>query len=137
VSPLSRRELANPRALEAYIRSAVLPRFMERLREIEDALAEHRMRLEREYRALQRSCAGDPATFERRWRAVAEAWSFGDLNELIRQHNEYYPMERDLPMDPRTGEYVTINGRSYRRQPVGPDWILERFPAAPRAGLRD
>ena len=127
-----RRALANPHALELYIRSAVMPRFIERLREIDDELAENRLRLERAYLELQRSCEGDPELFERRWRAVAEGWRFDPVNELIRQHNDHYPLERNLPMDWRTGEYVTITGRSYRREAVGPGWILERFPPSPR-----
>ena len=61
---------------------------------------------------------------------VAKSWRFDDLNELIAEHNEYYPIERNLPIDPRTGDYVTIVGRSYRREPLGRDWILERFPPA-------
>jgi hypothetical protein len=124
----SRRELYDPSALERYIRSAVLPRFMQRLREIEDELIRQRAALARAYEELRESCGEDRETFARRWREVAEAWRFDELNELIRAHNEYYPIERDLPVDPSTGDYVTILGRSYRREPLGPEWILERFP---------
>lgn len=126
----SRREIADPRSLEAYIRSRVMPRFMERLREIEDELAIHGVRLARAYGRLERSCGGDAGRFEQRWRAIARKWSFDRVNDLIRQHNEYYPIERSLPVDPRTGEYHTVNGRPYWREPVGPDYILERFPAS-------
>ena len=59
---------------------------------------------------------------------VGHAARFDDLNDLIRQHNEWYPIERDLPMDLRTRDYVLINGRSYRREPLSPQWVLERFP---------
>ena len=131
---LSRRELNAPGALEAYIRAAILPRFMERLRELDDELAVHRVRLELSYRKIAEECDGDDELFARRWRATAEAWNFDHANELIRQHNEYYPIERDLPVDPRTGEYVTIMGRPYWREPVGPNWILERFPPTLRPG---
>ena len=31
-------------------------------------------------------------------------------------------------MDPRTKDYVKIRGKSYRREPLGPDWILAEFP---------
>jgi hypothetical protein len=127
----SRRDLYDPTALERYIRSAVLPRFMQRLREIEDELIAQRAALARAYVEVQEACAGDPELFARRWQELAEDWRFDDVNELIHQHNEYYPIERDLPVDPRTGEYVTIVGRSYRRELLDPDWILERFPARP------
>lgn len=49
-----------------------------------------------------------------------------DLDE----HNRWYPVERDLPMNPRTGEYVPVAGRSYRRPVLGPAWVLEQFPPA-------
>ena len=124
----SRRDLYDPSALERYIRSAVLPRFMQRLREIEDELLHQTGLLERAYQELRDSCGDDAAAFARRWREVAEQWRFDELNELIRAHNDYYPIERDLPVDPTTGEYVPIVGRSYRREPLGPAWILERFP---------
>ena len=48
---------------------------------------------------------------------------------LIAQHNEWYPIERQLPVDIRTRDYVKIQGRSYRRPLLGPDWVLEKFPA--------
>jgi hypothetical protein len=109
----------------------MLPRFMQRLREIEDRLAEHRIALERAHRELRASCGRDPELFAQRWREIAGAWRFDEVNELIHQHNEYYPIERNLPVDPRTGDYVTIVGRPYQREPLGLEWILERFPPSP------
>ncbi len=131
--PLRRRRLSGPRSLESYIRSAVLPRFIERLREIEDQLAEHQVALRRAYQELDERCGDDRDLFERQWRAIALRWRFDGLNELIRQHNEYYPIERNLPLDPRTGDYLVVSGRPYRRKPVGPEWIFERFPPSPPA----
>ena len=57
------------------------------------------------------------------------SWHFDHLNVLVEQHNDWYPIERQLPMDPRTGDYVRFGGRSYRRPILGPEWILEHFPA--------
>ena len=107
---------------------------MERLSDIDEGIAAERQRLARAYRALQEECGDDPAVFARRWRAVARTWPFEALNELIEQHNEWYPVERQLPMDPRTRDYVRLGGRSYRRPVLGPDWVLEHFPARPRRG---
>ena len=64
--------------------------------------------------------------------AVADAWSFDDLNELIEQHNDWYPIERQLPMDPRTRDYVRFAGRSYRRPVLDTAWVLQHFPPRPR-----
>jgi hypothetical protein len=127
--PLSRRARQTERSVEAYLRSGVRPRWMERLAEIDLGVAQARRRLERDYEALRRECGSDRARFARRWRALARRRRFDDLNELIRQHNEWFPVERDLPMNPRTGDYVLINGRPYRRRLLGPGWVLEEFPA--------
>jgi hypothetical protein len=131
---MRRRELANPSLVEEYIRGGVMPRFMLRLREIAEETQAHRSRLERAYAELLRECGGDAGAFEERWRATARSWRFERVNELIHQHNEYYPIERALPVNPRTGDYLTVGGRSYRREPLGADWILERFPPRTRAG---
>ena len=32
-------------------------------------------------------------------------------------------------MDIRTRDYVKVQGRSYRRPVLGPEWVLEQFPA--------
>ena len=39
-------------------------------------------------------------------------------------------------MNPRTGDYVLIHGRSYRRPELGPEWVLEQFPATLAAPAR-
>jgi hypothetical protein len=43
--------------------------------------------------------------------------TFVRLVELIEAHNRYYPIEANLPIDPRTGELVE-HGRPYRPMPV-------------------
>jgi hypothetical protein len=129
--PLSRRARQTARSVEAYLMSGVKPRWMERLSEIDQGIAAERQHLARAYRALQAQCGRDTAAFERRWRAIAHKWPFEGLNELIAQHNEWYPVERQLPMDPRTRDYVRVGGRSYRRPVLGPEWVLEQFPAGP------
>ena len=127
--PLSRRARQTRKSVEAYLKAGVLPRYMERLREIERETDDQKQRLERSYRALKEEHAGDPAAFARLWRARARAWRFDKLNELIEEHNEWYPVESQLPMDPRTRDYQRIRGRSYRREPFGAEWVLSKFPA--------
>ena len=127
--PLSQRARQTQRSVEAYLKAGVRPRWMERLDEIDQGVAAEKQRLARSYRALQEECGGDPRAFARRWRALARSRSFEDLNVLIEQHNDWYPIERQLPMDPRTGDYVRFGGRSYRRPVLDPSWVLEQFPA--------
>jgi hypothetical protein len=104
---------------------------MERIGDIDAGIAAERRRLARAHRLLQEECGRDAELFAERWRSLARSWSFGELNQLIAQHNEWYPIERSLPVNPRTGEYVPVAGRSYRRPVLGPEWVLEQFPARP------
>jgi hypothetical protein len=124
--PLSERARQSRRSVEDYLRAGGRPRWMERLLEIDRGTARHRRRLERAHRALREEVA--PAEFPDRWRAVAAGWDFDGLNLLITQHNDWYPIERDLPMDLRTRDYVRVGGRSYRRTPLDAAWVLEQFP---------
>ena len=127
--PLSRRARQTQRSVEAYLKAGVRPRWMERVDEIDTGIATEKQRLARAYRALKEECGDDTAAFAHRWGALARSWPFDHLNVLIEQHNDWYPIERQLPMDPRTGDYVRFAGRSYRRPVLGAHWILEHFPA--------
>jgi hypothetical protein len=131
--PLSRRARQTKRTVESYLKAGVMPRYMERLRDIENGMRNERRRLERAYRQLQEEWGHDADEFARRWRARTKAQRFDELNEMIREHNDWYPIESNLPMDPRTRDYVLIRGRSYRRRELTPSWILEQFPARPDA----
>jgi hypothetical protein len=128
--PISSRARMSQRTVESYLKAGVKPRWMERISEIDNSISHQRQRLARAHRALREECAGDPALFAERWTAFASRCRFDELNTLIGQHNEWYPIERDLPIDLRTRDYVLINGRSYRREPLSSEWVLREFPAA-------
>jgi hypothetical protein len=98
--------------------------YMARLREIDALTVQHEEQLTAAYKTLGRDAEA--------WEALARGWEFGEVNELIERHNRWYPAESRLPMDPRTGDYALVNGRSYRRRPLDASWVLERFPL-PRA----
>ena len=127
--PLSDRARQSRRSVEAYLKGGVRPRWMERAVDIDGGIARERRMLVLAYEDLRAACARDGGAFAERWRALAASWPFpADLLELIDQHNEWYPIERDLPLNPRTGDYVRVGGRSYRRPLLGPAWVLEQFP---------
>jgi hypothetical protein len=92
--------------------------YMARLREIDALTRRHEEELDDAYE----TCGGD----EQAWLRLVVAWDFGDVNELIERHNRWFPAEARLPMDPRTGDYALVNGRSYRRRPLDARWALER-----------
>jgi hypothetical protein len=125
---ISEEELHRERTVENYLRGAVMPRWMERLRDIEAGTRRHRSRLAADYAWLREQHPGDDAAFARAWRALVAARSFDDVNDLVRDHNQWYPVERQLPMDPRTGEYVLIAGRPYTREELSAEWALSEFP---------
>jgi hypothetical protein len=102
--------------------------YMQRLRTIADEEAAHERALAAAWHAVAAEARGDAAIFARRWRRVARRWDFGGVNELIEKHNRYFPAESRLPMDPRTGDFALVGGKPYRREPLGPEWVLERFP---------
>jgi hypothetical protein len=105
------------------------PAYLERLRQIEALSAEHESLLAEAWERLAKRHARDPAGFARAWHRLAERWNFGAVNELIDRHNRWYPAEARLPMDPRTGDFVLVDGRPYRRRELDAGWVLERFPA--------
>lgn len=134
--PLTERARIAQRSVESYLMGANNPpRWMERVREIDQALRRERGLLEAERRALRARFARDrdPGAFARAWRAFAaergRSREYRELNEQIRAHNEWYPVERNLPVNPRTGEWVTVGGRSFLRPLVGAEWILRELPA--------
>ena len=102
--------------------------WMRRLRAIEDEIERHEVLLEDAWRTLAKE-VDDPDEFARRWQETARTWRFAQVNELIDRHNRNFPAEARLPMDPRTRDFVRINGRPYEREPLDAAWILERFPA--------
>jgi hypothetical protein len=109
--------------------------WMRRLRAIEDAVDQHERQLGEAWRALAEE-AESAEEFAAGWNHVARTWSFAEVNELIERHNRNFPAEARLPMDPRTRDFVRINGRPYLREPLDARWILDRFPADREAALR-
>lgn len=117
-------------AVDRYVASlgGPLP-YMVRLRQIHEETVAHADRLEQAWLELAAECREDATLFARRWRRVAATWNFAAVNDLIERHNRYYPAEADLPMDPRTGDYVLVGGEPYWKRPLDAEWVLHRFPA--------
>ncbi len=109
--------------------------WMRRLRAIEEEVELHEQQLGEAWRELAQETS-DADAFARRWREVAAGWSFAQVNELIERHNRNFPAEARLPMDPRTRDFVKINGRPYQRDFLDEEWVLERFPPDLRAARR-
>jgi hypothetical protein len=109
--------------------------WMRRLRAIEDALDQHERQLDAAWHALAAD-VHNPDEFARLWRETAATWDFTAVNELIATHNTYFPAEARLPMDPRTRDFVRINGHRYERDPLDAGWILVHWPPERSEALR-
>ncbi len=105
--------------------------YMTRLRAIDVQTREHEHQLEDAWRGLAAELGDDEGRFAEEWRMLVDRWSFDEVNDLISRHNRWYPVESRLPMDPRTGDYARINGEDFRREPLGVEWALNRFPPRP------
>jgi hypothetical protein len=116
-------------AAEGYLASlgGPLP-YMVRLREIEALTKAHEEALAAARERL--AAVVPPNGFADAWRDEVARWSFDEVNDLIARHNRWYPTESRLPMDPRRGDFVLVNGRDYRLRPLDARWVLERYPAA-------
>ena len=134
--PLQRRARLERTTLERYLRAVGGPLpYMRRLRAIDVATRAHEEALREHRDELARHLEG-PA-FAGAWTAAADAWDFNGLNRLIDEHNRWYPVEAQLPMDPRTGDYRPVDGRPYRREPLDARWVLDRYPAEAPGGCSD
>jgi len=109
--------------------------WMRRLRTIENEMERHQAELGELWLALAEEVT-DAEEFAHRWLETARRRSFAQVNELIHRHNRNFPAEARLPMDPRTRDFVKINGRSYERKPLDKQWILARWPADLTAARR-
>jgi hypothetical protein len=92
------------------------PAFVRRLRAIED-LEEGivRVLVERCRHALGAGTA--PAELAAHAQASAPMRAFDRLNDLVERHNRYYPIEANLPIQPRTGELMDRSGEPWRPMP--------------------
>lgn len=90
--------------------------YMTRLREIAALVARHERELQEAHQTLESD----------EWREYVRKLDFGEVNYLIERHNRWYPIEARLAMDPRTGEYVLVNGEHYAKRPLDARWALDR-----------
>jgi hypothetical protein len=88
-----------------------VPAWAARKRKIEDDEARHvgeLVELHDTLVARQRAVAEIQVALEE----AAAAIDLTKLNELVRRHNRYYPIEANLPMDRATGSYL-VYGRAW------------------------
>jgi hypothetical protein len=90
------------------------PAWMRRLRAIED-LEEGIVRVLVEACEQAAAQGAEPAAHAR---ANAPLRALERLNDLVARHNRWYPIEANLPIQPRTGELLDRTGQLWRPMPV-------------------
>ena len=104
------------------------PAFAFRLKRIEDWMESRREIIREAWIELAQKRRMTPDKFRRKWLKFARDFDFSQVNELIDQHNRYYPIERNLPIDIRTGVDLD-RGKPFKKRPyLDKNWILNQFP---------
>lgn len=123
--PLPRRGSTAAVGIEA---QAGLPHRIERLLAIERETERLLRRLETEYLEAVEESPQDAATFASGWRERVRRISFLEVNELVDEHNEWFPIEARLRWDLHLQDYRAPFGLPWRKQRIDDEWALERFP---------
>lgn len=106
-----------------------LPNRIERLIRIERETERIVRRLRALHDELADGFTGSEQSFDRAWRARVERVSFLEVNELVDEHNEWFPVEARLRWDIAAADYRAPFGLPWRKQHLDVDWALDRVPA--------
>lgn len=109
-----------------------VPAWAARKRKIEDDEARYTRELVELYDKLVRK-KRTATEIELALVSAATAFDLEKLNKLVAQHNQYYPIEANLPMDRRTGGYLAYG------KPWLPEasYTVQRFVALAQAVIAE
>ena len=114
--------------LEERIRAAAgIPAYIRRLRRIEDLTEALVQALDEIFEGELYATQGDEQTA---WQAVRNQVQHLDLellNDLIARHNEYYPIEANLPVEPATGKFLYLGKPWKPLEPMSAEQLYRRF----------
>ncbi len=105
------------------------PAWAVRLKKIETLTDALLAELRFQWIAIAHEHRRQPELFPMAWRDYLSHIDLGLVNELIRRHNRYFPVEANLPMSPRTGDYIAWGDRDWRCLPLTAQWAEREFPA--------
>jgi len=105
------------------------PYYAMRARQIEQLTDQLMEDLAVQYRDMIKKFVHRPEVFAVKWRESIDSLELDTINDLIERHNEYYPIEANLAMDPRSG--VTMLGPVpwEPKEKVTIESLLQQFPA--------
>ncbi|MFO8057261.1 MAG: hypothetical protein R6V10_08210 [bacterium] len=104
------------------------PSYAVRARYVEDLEEELHQELERKWKMVADNYQHDPDKFNTLWRVIVETLDLEHINQLIKEHNRYYPIEANLREDPDTGRLMMGNTPWKPKKKITPERLLEKFP---------
>jgi len=124
--------------LDEYIKAMDgAPAWVMRLKRIEDWMDQTSAKAHEEWVETALENVDNAGNFRREWMRYVENFDFSRVNKWICDHNEYFPIEANLPYDIRTGK-ILYGGRPFKKkQFLGPDWLLNQFPPNLEQALSD
>jgi len=104
------------------------PSYAVRARYVEDLEEELYEELDKKWKMVAETYRHDPEKFNTLWRVVIETLDVEHINQLIKEHNQYYPIEANLREDPDTGRLMMGNTPWKPKKKITPERLLEKFP---------
>lgn len=123
--PLPRRGAAAAPSIQG---SFGLPNRIERLKRIEGELERQHRRLRTAWTELAMELADDPVAFAERWSERLDRWSFLEHDELVDEHNEWFPIEARLVWNRELDDYRAPFGLPWRKSHVDRAAIASTYP---------
>ena len=104
------------------------PAWVMRLKRIEDWMDQTSTKVREEWFETALENAGNTGYFRREWIHYVENFDFSRVNKWISDHNEYFPIEANLPYDIRTGKIFYCGKPFTKKDFLGQTWLLDQFP---------
>ena len=112
------------------------PAWVMRLKRIEDWMDQTSARVHKDWVEMALENFDNSENFRREWMRFIENFDFSQINKWIGDHNEYFPIEANLPYDIRTGKMLYGGGPFRKKEFLGPDWLLDQFPPDIKLALK-
>lgn len=106
-----------------------IPPWARRARNLEDKIERLWREAAEEYSRLKESYR-NKAEFSRRWLNAVSLMPLDEIAGMVKDYNEYYPIEANLGIDPATGRFRHGVGLFELRTAPTREDVLARFPAS-------
>lgn len=103
------------------------PPYAVRAKTVEDLTEKLHQALRAQWKELAEN-ETDGKRFERVWKAVIETLELDRLNDLIKEHNTFYPIEANLKEHPDTGKLMIGNTPWKPKKKFTPEYLLDMYP---------